>query len=196
MENSLPQEAVIMLIVAAVALLIGFLIGRLSNSNSSDKAVQAANKELEDYKQSVSEHFGKTADLIDNLTQSYKEVFDHLGASAKTLLTEEQVQKHLASRAAHAVTLTYNKDEKSKKTETKQTEKKEAPSPEKTAVAEKPETPKADADSVAKQTAEKAQPTESPKPAAKQAEAKVADKTSEQKSADLLKAVAKKTGTG
>lgn len=101
------ENIIIMIVVAIVALIIGLLIGKGLNSGNNDKAVQTAQKELSEYKEAVSEHFGKTADLVDNLTQSYKEVFDHLGHSAKDLLSEEQVKQHLASRAEKAITLTY-----------------------------------------------------------------------------------------
>ncbi len=59
----------------------------------------------------MSQHFAQTADLIDDLTQSYKAVFEHLGSSARNLLTEEEVKHHLQSRASKAVTLTYLADE-------------------------------------------------------------------------------------
>lgn len=111
----MSQEMVITLsIVALISLVVGFFIGRNiggSAGHGDSKALAEAKKELADYKQSVSEHFGKTADLVDNLTQSYKDVFDHLGGSAKSLLSEEQVKHHLSSRAAKAVTLTYIADE-------------------------------------------------------------------------------------
>lgn len=105
----MTQETILTLVIVGVAaLLIGFFIGKnVSDPASDDSALEKAQKELEDYKASVSEHFGKTADLVDNLTNSYKEVFDHLGNSARTLMTEEEVNRHLKSRADKAVTLTY-----------------------------------------------------------------------------------------
>lgn len=105
----MSQETLIMIIAAAmVALIIGFLLGRSSGGASTNgKAAKQAQAELNEYKAAVSEYFGKTADLVDNLTASYKDVFDHLGTSAKTLLSEEEVNKHLTSRSEKAVTLTY-----------------------------------------------------------------------------------------
>lgn len=105
----MSQDTLVMIIAAAaVAMIIGFLIGKsVGSSSSQGSAAKRAQKELDDYKAAVSEHFGKTADLVDNLTESYKEVFEHLGSSARTLLSEEEVNKHIASRAEKAVTLTY-----------------------------------------------------------------------------------------
>ncbi|PID65472.1 MAG: hypothetical protein CR975_07050 [Gammaproteobacteria bacterium] len=105
----MEQEMVILLIVMGlVALLIGFLIGQIVGSSGSSTA--KAEKELQEYKAAVSEHFGKTADLVDNLTNSYRQVFEHLGSSARQLLSEEEVNKHLKSRAQKAVTLSYLAD--------------------------------------------------------------------------------------
>lgn len=114
MENLSQETIVVIAITSLVAFVVGFFIGRAKKGDDSNtqNAVSAMQKQLDDYKQEVSEHFGKTADLVDNLTQSYKDVFDHLGSSAKTLLTEDQVNKHIASRADKAITLTYSEPSK------------------------------------------------------------------------------------
>ncbi len=103
----MEQQMIILLaVVGIVGLLIGLIIGRAigGKHSSSTKKVE---KEFQEYKTMVSQHFGKTADLVDNLTNSYKDVFDHLGSSAKALLSEEELAKHLQYRAEKAVTLTY-----------------------------------------------------------------------------------------
>ncbi len=109
------ENLLIILVVAAVAIfLIGISIGKALGGGSrlkeTNRKVEATEKELADYKASVSEHFGQTADLIDDLTRSYKAVFEHLGSSARNLLSEEEVKHHLQSRANKAVTLTYLTD--------------------------------------------------------------------------------------
>ena len=101
-------EMTLWIVGIIVAFAVGILIGALISKDSKiSLSIQKSKKELEDYKDSVSEHFGKTADLVDNLTNSYKDVFDHLGKSAHELLSEEEVKKHLQSRASKAVTLSY-----------------------------------------------------------------------------------------
>lgn len=108
----MEQETMVLLAVVGFAgLLIGLLIGKAiggTNSSSTKKVEQ----EFQEYKRQVSEHFGKTADLVDNLTHSYKDVFDHLGSSAKALLSEEELKKHLQSRVEKVVTLTYMQEPK------------------------------------------------------------------------------------
>lgn len=105
----MTQETILIIVaVGVVALIIGLLIGKSMSGGNNHSVAQKAQEELAEYQAAVSEHFGKTADLVDNLTNSYKEVFDHLGSSARALLSEEEVNKHLQSRADKAVTLTYN----------------------------------------------------------------------------------------
>lgn len=84
-----------LIVIAAVALLVGAGIGlalaRMFNSENQrnrelEKQLQAANRELKEYEQEVSEHYVKTAKLVDDLTESYREVHNHLAEGAATLL--------------------------------------------------------------------------------------------------------------
>ena len=77
-------------------------------------AKKAAEEKLQDYRQEVEQHFAKTADLIDHLTDSYKDVFSHLSESAEHLLTEEQIKNQLLNRKAREVTLKYLKGDEVK----------------------------------------------------------------------------------
>ena len=92
--------------------LIGFCLGALvmffimhhGQANSKNEDVE---QKLKDYQGSVEQHFAKTADLIDHLTDSYKQVFEHLSDSAEDLLTDEQIQRQLMNRKSREVTLSY-----------------------------------------------------------------------------------------
>ncbi|MEM0909961.1 MAG: DUF1043 family protein [Pseudomonadota bacterium] len=68
---------------------VGFLFGRSSIGNRRQaelsKQAESAKNELEDYKSNVSAHFEKTAELVGNLTQSYKDVHQHLAGGAQEL---------------------------------------------------------------------------------------------------------------
>lgn len=92
--------------------IVGFAIGGvlmffIMNNNQSSKKDSEVEQKLNDYQDNVEAHFAKTADLIDHLTDSYKEVFEHLSDSAKELLTEEQIQRQLMNRKDREVTLNY-----------------------------------------------------------------------------------------
>lgn len=74
------------LVVGAV---IGFLMGR-SGGGAQRQAelaekLESTQKELDSYKEEVTEHFEKTAALVNNLTNSYKDVHEHLATGAQGL---------------------------------------------------------------------------------------------------------------
>ncbi|MBL4772824.1 MAG: DUF1043 family protein [Alcanivoracaceae bacterium] len=99
------------------AALFGLVIGALimyfaSGANrDSEKGVAEVEKKLNNYQQEVAQHFEQTADLVDELTQSYKKVFDHLGKSARGLMTDEQVQAQIEKRKGNKVTLEFLTDD-------------------------------------------------------------------------------------
>jgi len=83
-----------MLIVGATAFIIGCLLSllltkSLSPSEKKSRTLETRLKETEeklnDYQQEVTDHFAQTAQLVNNLTQNYKEVHEHLAGSALKL---------------------------------------------------------------------------------------------------------------
>ncbi len=112
------MDQVLNLVMAGV---VGLVIGGLfmyffSSDKKSETSVKAVEDKLENYQQDVEAHFAKTADLIDNLTGSYQEVFEHLSASAEKLLTKEQIQNQLVNRKSREVTIKYLKNSDSTET--------------------------------------------------------------------------------
>jgi uncharacterized membrane-anchored protein YhcB (DUF1043 family) len=98
------------LTAGVIGLLLGMLVMYLLQKKSSpNNDAQAVQEKLDEYQQQVEGHFAKTADLIDNLTESYKEVFEHLSDSAESLLTEEQIKNQLINRKSREVTIKYLK---------------------------------------------------------------------------------------
>ena len=95
------------------ATLFGIVIGAFAmyyfshKNGSSSKSVEEIEEKLNNYQQDVVNHFEKTADLVEDLTQSYKKVFDHLGSSAKDLMTEKQLQFQIEKRKGNKVTLEF-----------------------------------------------------------------------------------------
>lgn len=111
MNQTMDQQQLVILIVSIiVALLIGFLIGKSMGKSKSEGQVKAE-EELQNYKDSVKDHFVKSADIVDDLTVQYKNLFEHLGKSAEDLLGKEDVQKILEERENKTVTLTYLKSD-------------------------------------------------------------------------------------
>lgn len=96
-----------------VALLIGALLGGLvvyllARRRWAD-AVRSAElqRQLDEYRQEVGDHFVETAELVNNLTRSYKAVYDHLEQGAYRLVDEETLRKQLGDVDAEAVRLEY-----------------------------------------------------------------------------------------
>jgi len=109
-----------MVLAGVVGLVIGGLFMYFAQAGKqSETSVKAVEQKLENYQQDVETHFAKTADLIDNLTGSYQEVFEHLSESAEKLLTEEQIKNQLINRKSREVTIKYLKS--SEGTETAET---------------------------------------------------------------------------
>ena len=104
------DEILNMVMAGVVGLVIGGLfIYFMQASKNSGNSVKAVEEKLESYQHDVETHFAKTADLIDNLTSSYQEVFEHLSESAEKLLTEEQIKNQLINRKSREVTIKYLK---------------------------------------------------------------------------------------
>ena len=80
--------------IGAIALCIGILIGILGyrflggSTRQTEKIadeLKAAKTELTDYKDSVNQHFHKTSDLVNELTQDFVKVYQHLSDGSRTL---------------------------------------------------------------------------------------------------------------
>jgi len=84
----------------AVGLVIGTIVGRtLSGATKQRRTLtdelRKKDDELKTYQHKVTEHFITTSELVNNLTHSYKEVHQHLAASAMTLTNPEISNKLL-----------------------------------------------------------------------------------------------------
>lgn len=81
---------VIGIVALAIGAVIGYLMGRSGEEDTSaqdalKKQLDEAQQELNSYKDQVNSHFAQTAELVNNLTESYKEVHQHLASSAQEL---------------------------------------------------------------------------------------------------------------
>ena len=81
--------------IGFIALIAGALIGALAyrfftaqSTNEVDRVrseLDDARKELDSYKSGVTQHFDKTAELVNDLAQNYVKVYQHLAEGAETL---------------------------------------------------------------------------------------------------------------
>lgn len=103
MDTGIIITLVIGLVVGlAAGLLLASLLPRLTGDAARDR--QAAEREAA-YRREVADHFVETAQLVNRLTDSYKEVFDHLREGAGKLVDEETLRQRLAHEEDKNVTL-------------------------------------------------------------------------------------------
>ncbi len=106
--------------VAAAALIFGCLLGVLLNrtlSSQEQKAralktkLQDSEKQLLQYQQEVTQHFAQTANLVNTLTQSYKDVHEHLASDALKFANVDITRQLLKSSEASDFLSEPNMDE-------------------------------------------------------------------------------------
>ncbi len=80
--------------IGIIALVAGVMIGALAyrllapsikQADQVKTELDAARDELDSYKASVGQHFNKTSELVNDLTQNYVKVYQHLAEGAQTL---------------------------------------------------------------------------------------------------------------
>ncbi|MED5411384.1 MAG: DUF1043 family protein [Pseudomonadota bacterium] len=95
-------------LVAIVCLAIGIVVGvlfasYLKSSPSRTKELESQIKSLKEshgeYRDSVSDHFSMTAELVQHMTESYKEVYQHLASGAQDLCNTEVASKLLPTES-------------------------------------------------------------------------------------------------
>ncbi|MBQ0720487.1 MAG: YhcB family protein [Gammaproteobacteria bacterium] len=99
----------------AVGLVIGTIIGRtLSGATKQRRTLteelRQKDEELKTYQHKVTDHFITTSELVNNLTHSYKEVHQHLAASAMTL-TNPEVSNKLLEAGSGNLSISHSTDE-------------------------------------------------------------------------------------
>ena len=80
--------------IGIIALVAGVMIGALAyrllapsikQADQIKSELDTARDELDSYKASVGQHFNKTSELVNDLTQNYVKVYQHLAEGAQTL---------------------------------------------------------------------------------------------------------------
>lgn len=96
--------SIILIIVAAVA---AFFFGRWhglsTGTKELNKELESKDKELNDLKHGVNEHFDETARLFSNLTEEYKTLYQHLSLGANKLSDKDFKLKLSAPVGADAL---------------------------------------------------------------------------------------------
>ncbi len=94
-----------LIITSLLCLLIGAALGAAlfklyagrGNVRELEERLYRSEDELKKYQQDVTQHFAQTSELVNNLTRSYREVYEHLANSALKLTTPDLSRKILKS---------------------------------------------------------------------------------------------------
>lgn len=83
-----------------IAGVVGFGLGLLvmwwaDRKRSGGSSVATLKKEHEQFREQVTDHFVETAERINRLTDSYKDLFDHLSHGAETLVDESSLRERM-----------------------------------------------------------------------------------------------------
>jgi len=87
----MQQGLIVAIVTTLIGLVIGYFWGRIQARTDSEKKqvlqeqLQQNRHELEDYRRNVTEHFNSTAQLMQQMTEQYKAVYQHLAKGAQTL---------------------------------------------------------------------------------------------------------------
>jgi len=95
--ESFPVESLILVILASI---VAFLIGRMTSKGREDRVrlqgeLEESNKALQDYRKQVTGHFRGTAQRVDALTESYRDVYKHLARGAQELCEKSEAPQLL-----------------------------------------------------------------------------------------------------
>lgn len=102
--SSAAWIAVLIAILAGTGL--GYWLAQLTQRKTNGgKSVTELRQEHEQFRDQVTEHFAETAQLVNQLTDSYKAVFDHLSSGAQQLADTDKLQQRLPPMDASAVSI-------------------------------------------------------------------------------------------
>lgn len=90
---SLSTVVIACLITLAAGGIVGYLLAargtRPQRSSELEKRLSDTEDKLHAYQRDVTEHFAQTAELVNNLTENYRAIHEHLANSALKLTTPE-----------------------------------------------------------------------------------------------------------
>lgn len=93
----------VLIMVSAIVFCVGGLLGAFisrsmfppEQQKQLEESLQTSRQELDQYQREVAQHFADTAKLVNSMTQSYKDVHDHLASGALQLTNPEITQQIL-----------------------------------------------------------------------------------------------------
>lgn len=93
-----------------IGLIVGLVVGAIvmlmfQRKQGGNQTLHELQQEHDIFREQVADHFVETANLVNHLTDSYKEVFDHLQSGAQSLVDEKTLRDKLPRMDEEAVVL-------------------------------------------------------------------------------------------
>ncbi len=87
-------------VLALLALLLGLLLGVIGaqlfeRRKSGGRTVDDVQREMDDYKEEVGNHFATTSELFRDMTEKYRDVYNHLAAGSQVLCEDSMEHARL-----------------------------------------------------------------------------------------------------
>lgn len=86
-----PYVAIVVgLALFSIGVMLGYVLAlHLQRKSSGGKLASELKAELDGYRDQVTEHFSKTSELFQTLTEQYRTLYDHLAGGAQELCSPE-----------------------------------------------------------------------------------------------------------
>ncbi len=81
--------------ILLVGLGLGFWAAQLRSGKQVAKAADVQ-KQFDDYRQNVTEHFGRTAEHFQAIGEQYRELYEHMASGADTLIDPQAIDEKLS----------------------------------------------------------------------------------------------------
>ena len=78
-----------------VGLGLGFWLAQLRSSKQIAKAADVQ-RQFDEYRKGVTEHFGRTAEHFQAIGQQYRELYEHMASGADTLIDQPAIDEKLS----------------------------------------------------------------------------------------------------
>lgn len=88
LTSDLPSTLLLIAIGVIIGAALTKILNRSSNATELQQKLEDTEEKLNNYQQEVSNHFQKTAELVNKLTLSYQDVHQHLSQGAQGLVKQ------------------------------------------------------------------------------------------------------------
>lgn len=83
------------LAILLIGLGLGFWAARLRSVKHAAKAADVQ-QQFDDYRESVTAHFGRTAEHFQTISQEYRELYEHMASGADALIDQQAIDEKLS----------------------------------------------------------------------------------------------------